>query len=437
MKTRRKKHEDKSGQENTAHAATHGAVGLATQVALQAAGGGGNAMALAAMQQTVSQTSGSQQTNNVLRGPWAANPLLWAQGPERAEAGGEHQAEPVSFSTPEEEHRTAYLGGKESGPASTSVQMNFDRQGQPHWTAERFATDTLRTNLSMVSQMSMALSTFETIINASSLAEAKEKEAGLIAIEHVTKAVGSKVLDIATDLVPGGKIAKDLQSLLTGIHADIEKERKRAASASASNALGQFISDLRDRLSIKMGSIMRNTTDDAISVQQKYDRMSNVRNQAAYLRQLDYQNQYVDAVAQAEFNPKALFARLATAWINNSTKEGTDEASYVLIEMDSSWSVEKAELQCPRGSRIAERLQANAGQFDVNAMPVKRVVAWSPTNSHETWLQATVNPDGSYTHIEARGNKATMMLRTYSDAFNRKLTEGIPPVVNLTGTQTR
>ena len=296
--------------------------------------------------------------------------------------------------------------------------------------------DSLNTIQGIIVNFRGALENFETVVTQSSQEEAIPKATGLIVLDEISKFAMDKVFKLATEVVPGGKVASDLLSLGKSIGEAIEKEKKRAATASESNALKNFIIALRKKLTSAESNVLASKQDDAVSAQQKYDGLSTGKRQT--YRSYQELNNSILTKQHSTFSVDALFTLIAERWINQSKAPGKKYAAQVAISLDKDWKVINAYINAPRGSRLAEELlKSGGGEIDLTALDVPKHVTWFPLSGQEgaglVRCFAFVSAKGKITKVGAW----TMGAPYLGKFLNLVTTKPIPKTVKLSGHKTQ
>ena len=290
------------------------------------------------------------------------------------------------------------------GREPISIEI-VDAPAKKKGTIKDIVLDSLNTVEAMMNNYTGALENFETVVSNSSKEEAKLKDSSAIALEVVGKFVLDKAKSFAYDLMPGGKYAKEIIGLATSIGEAIEKEKKRSAAAMQENALKDFITGLRTKITEAESNLMAAKQDDAVEAQDKYDKKPTQSEKDGYRDYIEYRNHEITSVFQQFFSINALFTRITEAWINQTQAPGKGAPSMVYINMDKNWNVIGAYVDAPRGSRLAEQLlQTGGGDVELASLDVKRRITWFPAEGEGSGLArvwADVNAAGQIEEIAA------------------------------------
>ncbi len=246
----------------------------------------------------------------------------------------------------------------------------------------------------MLQNYIIALANFETAVTYSSKEEADIKSVGVIVAGEVCKFITDKLKGYVTELLyelekmvlGEAKLLKDIFELTKAINEAIEKEQKRSAGAVESGTLGDFIFDLRSRLTtIEKTLAIRGRKEEYGEAAEVRYRQLDSRAREPYRVELALRKSRLLKALNSEFSAESLFRRIVEQWIRQTKAPGEkDEGARLEISLDKDWQVISASINAPRGSRLAQRLlKLQGGSIDLNELHVPRYITWFPLSDQK------------------------------------------------------
>ena len=282
-----------------------------------------------------------------------------------------------------------------------------------------------------------ALKNWIIVVTQKSKEEATPKEVGLIVIEEIGKFALDKAVDYVSSIVPGGKVAKALTSLVKSIGTAIENEKNRVEAATESNILKSFFVSLNTHFTTLHSSINAAKGNDAAAAREKYNHLHSEDEKRKYRERLVINNYMITNDLKTIYSVDALFQNISELWIRKTKMPGEKVYAQVRISLNEDWKVTDAYIDAPRGSRIAEQLLSGGeGKFDLSRFRVPRLIRWFPVPGEGSGLTRCwvhVSADGKFS-----GWGATLLGRPFLKKFLQLVTsKPIPQTVKLSGHKTK
>lgn len=315
----------------------------------------------------------------------------------------------------------ATLNKIQKAPPKSDIEIEIVPIPKSALSISQLIEDNINTKEAILVNYREALHNFEVIVNSSSQ---KEGEAliGATVVQFVTKFVFEKLLDGALEKLPH---AKSVIDLITGTIEEVNKEKERAAKATESYKLGQFIINLARKITKIRTSLMSNKVEIKADGERKHKEIKSKTGKEIYRTTILIANERLTNTLANSASQESLFKLISEQWITQNTSSGS---GYLKIVINNKWEVTYAHLHVPRGQRIAEQLLKDSnGEIDLNKFYIRRNIEYIP----EPLSALYYDFDASGRGLGALS--ATLGGKKYAQSFIDKLRQGLPSTKLLTG----
>jgi hypothetical protein len=272
-----------------------------------------------------------------------------------------------------------------------------------------------------------ALGVWERFLDTPSTDEAKERPLAELAAEAAREQLFDLMLTPLSG-VPGGNSAKKQA-----------EERARSKRDKEGIYVRDFVVGLRQGITKQISSLQSQRVPYTKGVQSSYDRLSDEGQKIEFRAGLRATAETMRANLGGPASVSGFFTAITRSWVLGSRDPKSGSLSYLELEIDGNWQVDKASLHAPRGSRIAEALmKQHGGNLNLKELAVPLVVKWFPARNKN--VDGISSGDFVRARLAGDGSLVVVFAETVPDRYEevlrqRLIRDGIPQVTKLDGTQ--
>lgn len=291
--------------------------------------------------------------------------------------------------------------------------------------------------------MEGALDIFDKVLASPSKNEAKQRSAGYFAVAEVHKMMRSMLINPLLGAVPkvGGHL-KGILGAAFNVDAKIAADKKRAANATVSNAVKDFVVKQISELKTSKAKLTSGGELYVNGLVRHHDGLATDAARSVFRAALFYKATSARNKLAGPLSIGALFTKMASEWIRGTTLGSSGTPSKLVIAVDDDWKLINAHILAPRGDRIAEELmRSHKNNVNLRQLAVPMQLKWFPYYNQKIALNmgkissvhADLKPDGTWMG-SIRGNWMLMAEKRIPRQFRENLTsKGVPQITRLDG----